>query len=211
MLKTGILSEIKEWPSKYTWPNGQPKPSNWTFKIDDGERYGIKGKPPAGLKAGDNVQFDANKNAKGYWEVDPVTIVPASPATIATAPAQIATKAPTTGYKSDAVQNAISYQAARKDALETVKMLLDKDLIDFGKAKGAQKIELVEIFIDNYTVRYAEDTARLAPKPHGNPLEAEYGEDVTAAKKPRGRPAAKKAPEPEDGLIPKEDDDDLPW
>jgi hypothetical protein len=92
--------------------------------------------------------------------------------------------------------------------LEIVTALLAKDMIDFGKAKGAQKQAIVDILVDSYTVRFFEETAALAPEPKDSPVEASYGEGVETMRKPSGRPrkAVQELVEP---IL--EEKDELPW
>jgi hypothetical protein len=203
----GFVQEILERPSKYTDRNGRPKPSMWAVKVDE-ILYGTKNDKPE-CKEGDYVSFEASQNGK-YWDMDFSTLKKATPAQTAPQPAAKAAAGQTSGsrWNDPKTQAAIQYQASRKDAIELVRMLLDKDLIDFGKAKGAQKIELVEIFVDNYTSRFNEDTTELSPPAHKNPVEAAYTEEVASVQKP-GR--KKKVAETESNNNDPTENDDFPF
>lgn len=200
MLKNGMIEEVYERPSQYKWPNGSPKPSMWSMKVDN-VTYGCKNtKPPA---KGTYVQFEAAQDGQ-YWNADGSTIKEIDP------PAMAATAKTTTKSASafvDVRQDSIIYQSSRKDALEFLNVLANKDLIDFGKAKGAQKIELLEVYLDHYTTRFMEDVKRLAPPEHESPVTASAPMEATAITKP-----ARKAKEP---MTTSQDsdfeDDDLPF
>ena len=183
MLKQGFVERVQEYPSKYKWPNGKQKDSMWAMLVDN-IRYSTKNvKPPA---EGSYVQFEATQQGE-YWNADPSTIknIEAPAAQRSVAPSTtMSTQLGSTNLR-DA---SIHYQSSRKDALELVKMLLAKDMIDFGKAKAAQKIEIVEIYLDNYTSRFVEDIKRLAPPEHASPIDAEMPESVTVLAKPPRKP-----------------------
>jgi hypothetical protein len=61
-------------------------------------------------------------------------------------------------------QNSITYQSARKDALQFVQILQEAGKIDLGKLKGAEAIEALEVYVDNYTERFYQDTKDLGHK-----------------------------------------------
>jgi len=200
MLKQGFVEKILERPSQYKTKGGAPKPSFWAMQVDN-IQYGTKNdRPPC--KEGDYVEFEAIEDGK-YWRADVATIrlvaVPAgnsnsnqgsvAPVDNVTKPVYHGAKG---GYNDPARQDAITYQSARKDALEHVGLLIAAGLLDFGKAKGAQKIELVDIIVDDYTVRYYNETKELAPKEHASPVDAVYSEAVSAARAPakKAKPAA---------------------
>jgi hypothetical protein len=123
-----------------------------------GEFYGL-GKALGGVAAGDFVEFEAEKNERGYLDIKKGTIKPG------TAPAAAPVKAvsnntgsttgsgQTSGY-SDNRQDSIVYQSSRKDALEFVSMLREEGLIDYGKAKGADKIAILETYVDKTTEHF---------------------------------------------------------
>jgi hypothetical protein len=106
----------------------------------------------------------------------------------------------------DVRQDSIIYQSSRKDALEFMKILTDGQLIDFGNAKGAQKIELLEVYLDHYTTRFMEDVKRLAPPEHDSPVGAAAPAEATALAKP-----ARKAKEAAPATSEEEWDDELPF
>jgi hypothetical protein len=214
MLVKGYVESVVETPSKFTDKTGKRKPSFWRIKVDN-VMYGCGNSQPQ-CKEGDYVTFDAEQKGE-YWNADVATLKPAKPD-----PREPAADHPAVpiagGWKTNPEaetraerlhrQDIISYQAARKDALEIVTALLAKDMIDFGKAKGAQKQAIVDILVDNYTVRFFEETAALAPEPKDSPVEAAYGEGVETMRKPAGRPrkAVQELVEP---IL--EEKDELPW
>lgn len=197
MLIQGVVERVQEYPSKYQDKWGKPKPSMWAMVVDN-QRYSLgQVKPPA---QGTSVRFEATQDAKGYWNADGSTL---STVTAAQPAQAVAAKSPTVSV-TDLRQDSIIYQSSRKDSLEFVNMLLANGLIDFGKAKGAQKIEMVEIFLDNYTTRFFDDCKRLSPPEHGSPVEAEPIAEAQALAKPARKA---KAVEPVDSF----EDDDLPF
>lgn len=190
---SGYIEQVVERPSKYKWPNGQQKASMWSMRVDN-VNYGCKNtKPPA---EGTYVQFEASQNDAGYWDADGTSIKPSDMApapTPAAVPQQAAAsfvpQAAPAGRSPGAIaadtrQDSIIYQSSRKDALELIKALLNKDMLDFGKAKVAQKIEIVEVYLDQYTVRFFEDAKRLAPPEHDNPINATSPDEVTELARP---------------------------
>ena len=137
------------------------------------------------VKVGDYVEFDAEQTADGkYWNADAKSFRQLekpgpSKATPVSAPSAAPARAPYVDRN-----DSIVYQSSRKDAIETVKLLQETGAIDFGKAKtNAQKVELVELYIDKYTVRYVEDTQRLAPPEHPS---AEVKPKASKAVEPAG-------------------------
>lgn len=206
MLKSGMIEEVYERPSEYKWPNGKPKPSLWSMKVDN-VRYGCKNtRPPA---KGTYVEFEATQGGNGYWDADGSTIKEIEPPAMHIIPYEEAVSKPVTQNKTsyvDVRQDSIIYQSSRKDAVEFLRILTDKDLIDFGKAKGAQKIEILEVYLDHYTTRFMEDVKRLAPPEHDSPVGATAPAEATALAKParKTKEAAPAAPE-------EEWDDELPF
>lgn len=141
-----------------------------------GVKYGTYTNVPK-CAPGDVVEFEAKQNGN-FWNmnVKSLRVTSKAPTTEAAAPST-KTKA---WVPDDKRQDAISYQAARKDALQLTEMLLSKELLDFGKAKNnASKIEVVEVFIDKFTQRYFEDTKNLGHKivEDTSPVE-EFNDDI---------------------------------
>lgn len=177
MLIQGVVERVQEYPSKYQDKWGKPKPSMWAMIVDN-TRYSLGTvKPPA---QGTSVRFEATQDEKGYWNADGSTLATQAASTPTAAPAATAQA----GKVVDLRQDSIIYQSSRKDSLEFVSMLLANGLIDFGKAKGAQKIEMVEIFLDTYTTRFFDDCKRLAPPEHNSPVDAEPIAEAQALAKP---------------------------
>lgn len=180
MIIKGYVEKVQEYPSKYTDKFGKPKPSMWAMYVDN-TRYscGIV-RPPA---VGTYISFESTQDEKGYWNADGSTIKQEAAQQAASPPTHPEPKAAGAIFV-DNRQDSIIYQSSRKDALEWTGYLLQHGLIDFGKAKGAQKIELAEIFLDNYTKRFFDDCKRLSPPEHNSPVDAELPDGVQELAKP---------------------------
>lgn len=142
-------------------------------KIDN-VRYGT-GKVLAPVKVGDYVEFEGSQTPDGkYWNANassfkqldkpsPTASAPAG-ATFQTVlgPATMQPKAPYVDRN-----ESIVYQSSRKDAIETVKLLVQAGALDVSKQKSlADKQEVLELYIDKLTVRYVEDVGRCSPPEH---------------------------------------------
>jgi hypothetical protein len=202
----GYVEKVQEYPSKYTWPNGKPKDSMWAMTVDN-VRYSTRNtRPPA---EGSYVTFEATQEGQ-YWNADPATIKMGPPNA---APAPVAPRMEVSTPRANPVattqannrEASIHYQSSRKDALEFVKMMLSADLVDFGKAKGAQKTEVLEVYVDFYTKRFMEDVGRLAPPEHSSPVEATPPAEAQAIARPA---RAKRTP-----VVTEDEpfDDDIPF
>lgn len=182
---SGIVEKI--------WQN-QLDTGDTTYTIViDGERYGCYTNEPK-CKAGDSVELNYTSKGK-YKNADVKSIKKVA------APAGAAPKAAYGGKRNDDVQNAITYQAARKDALQLTEILVSLDILDVGnKSKGA-KVDVVLKYVDGLTKRFYEDTKTLGH-------EAEDGEE---SDKPAAKPKAKAKPAPEPELEEEDIDDDIPF
>lgn len=145
MQVTGRVERVLETPTKFG--------SLFSIVVND-TRYAC-GKTAGGVSAGDWVKFSAEQNPKGYWGIEKNTLVPVPPPTAQTAPVASAPKQAAPYV--DTRQDSIIYQSSRKDALVLVQMLMAANLIDFGKAKGAAKIDIVEMFVDKYTEHFIDE------------------------------------------------------
>lgn len=184
--------------TKYKWPNGDQK---FMFSmVVDGTRYSTKSKDMSKLE-GKYVEFEAEQSGE-YWNADPSTVKEIPAPTKGPSKSNGAV-APSTATANDR-QDSIIYQSSRKDAIEMVNAMLTAGLIDFGKAKGAQKMELYEVYVDHYTVRLFDDTKRLAPPQHADPRDAELPEAASSI----ARPARKAKPAEQDNDFA---DDDIPF
>lgn len=134
----------------------------WRIKVDN-VRYGTGSKQPK-CKQGDYIQFEATQNGQ-YWNADFKTIAKADPPASQQAATNAALAPSTKPWVPDAQrQDTISYQAARKDALEVVALLVSAGALEFGaKAKANDKYEIINAAVDRFTTRYFNDTKRLAP------------------------------------------------
>jgi hypothetical protein len=144
----------------------------WAVVVDN-IRYGFYKTEPK-CKEGDYVSFEADQKGD-FWNAKPPTLkravapadapkpygasdsIPSTPGVANTAPAKAA------WVPDKDRQDSIIYQSARKDGLEFVSTLIAAGLIDFGKAKVADKIGIAEMYVDKYTLRFFEDTKRLSP------------------------------------------------
>ncbi len=197
MQVTGFIENVYENQTKWKWPDGSPK-CMYAATVD-GTRYSFKNKNITSLK-GKYVSFEAEQNGD-YWNANPDSLKTLDAPT----PKQGVSNGKLPAMpSSDTRQDSIIYQSSRKDAIEMVNAMLAAGLIDFGKAKGAQKMELYEVYVDHYTVRLYNDTKRLAPPEHANPKDAEAPEEAQAL----ARPARKaKAPVEEQEFH----DDEIPF
>lgn len=120
----------------------------------DGTWYTL-GKTANGLSNGDYVEFIAEQNARGFWDVQKGSLKPVDKPAKATAPLK-GTEAPKASYN-DARQTSIIYQSSRNVATELVCMMVEQGMIDFGKAKYADKQAIVEAYLDKYTMHFFEE------------------------------------------------------
>lgn len=158
----GYVEEVTSRPGKFGMMH--------SVKVDN-QQYGTKSVLPA-VRQGDYVEFTAAQNAKGYWDADAKSFkVVASPTTIQTIPdsapaASGKTKSWDPGYDKQAV---IQLQSSRNSAIALVQLMSDSGALEpvLAKAKNAAaKVELVEMYVDKYTQRFQDDTARGAPPEH---------------------------------------------
>lgn len=206
MTIAGFVEKLQEYPSQYKDKFDKPKPSMWAAIVDN-TRYTLGNHKWAPVKEGEYISFEASQDAKGYWVADVSTLKKeaAPEKAVAETAGPVTNAGVTRSVANDPRQDSIIYQSQGTRALNFVDLLLRNNLIDFGKAKGAQKIEIVEIYMDNYTQRFFDDVKRLAPPEHDSPVDAETAAAVTAIAKPVRKPKAE-APA-SDGF----EDDDLPF
>jgi len=199
----GFVEKVTEYPSKF-----KGKDSAWAAIVDN-VRYSFGFSRWQPVKEGEYVGFEASQDAKGYWVADLSTIKKEqAPAKQTGSSSQRAAASSGVAPAGDLRQDSIIYQSQGTRAVAFVDMLLRNSLVDFGKAKGAQKIELVEVYVDHYTKRFFDDVKRLAPPEHESPVDAEAPAEVTAiAKPPRKKVAAPAAEEDEGDFA----DDVLPF
>lgn len=142
----GQVERVVETPTKFG--------SLFGFFVD-GKRYGA-GKSANGVSPGDWVEFSVTQNEKGYLDIDKGSIKPVPAPSGATSPSSVKASAPTTPYV-DTRQDSIVYQSSRKDALHFIQVLMDGGLVDFGKAKNADKIAILETYLDKYTEHFISE------------------------------------------------------
>ena len=187
---SGYIESVQERPSQYKWPDGKQKPSMWSIKVDNVNYGAGNKKPPA---QGSYVTFETVQKENGYYNVvGDVSLATPPVGTPAPSQAVPAMNGAPAAVHVDRRQDSIVFQSSRKDALEFVKLLFTNNLIDLGKAKGAQKIELAEVYLDYYTERFIDNVTNLAVPEHDSPVEAEPIEEAVAITKPapRKKPAA---------------------
>lgn len=154
MIVTGKVQQITERPTKF---------GPYFDIVVDGRKYGHGKKKPA-FSDGDYVTFEAE--AKGdFFNADPTTFKKVSGPSVA---ANAAPAAPTPASPSKSAwvpekdrQDSITYQSARKDALQFIEILAATNKLDFGKMKGGEAIDMLETYVDNYTQRFFKDTKNL--------------------------------------------------
>ncbi len=156
---------------------------DWNGKIlytiilnNDSTYYGCGNFNPK-AKPGDFVQFEANKNEKGFWQVDKNTLdVTANTGKIAYPTPPTAAIAHSNGngaaYQQVAIPSGLgredywrnketrdvvndklrSIGAARNTAIEWVKFLVEKEALpSLAKAKAASREEVLNKILDDYT------------------------------------------------------------
>lgn len=127
--------------------------------VIDNVRYGFYKTNPK-CNEGDTVTFAAKTNGN-FWNADPKTFRVVAAEAAPTDGATTRTATPKWVPDKDR-QEAISYQSARKDALEIVGMMLGASVLDMGKSKTvADKMEVIEAYVDKYTSRFFQDTKDL--------------------------------------------------
>jgi hypothetical protein len=110
-------------------------------------------------KEGDYVEIQAETDAKGYEQVQSVKVLKNPPAKAAVPAGEgPAVRGPASGGK----ERSIHYQSARKDAIEMLNCLIEKDALpitaDKAKAGQAKRYEELMALVDKLTVRYFNDT-----------------------------------------------------
>lgn len=153
----------------------------------DGTRY-FNGKFAGGVQEGDYVEFQAEQNEKGYWNVTRGTVKPIEAPKAAEAPkpteagGKVAGNTTLPSYN-EVRQDRIEFQSARNAAIELVKTLISVNAIDFGKAKGAAKAEMVELWIDEYTEHFVTENKNRQTSP-SQVIESDTVEEGSPESKP---------------------------
>lgn len=157
---------------------GTDKGVIWALKVD-GTRYGFYTTEPK-CKEGDYVSFEAVQKGD-FWNANAKTLKPATPqaGTPASTAAQAAPAPTRAGTKpwvpDDKRQDAISYQAARNSAIETLKLMASVNALPIpAKGKEGEKYDITLSILDELTMRYFDDTKRLSPpQSNSEPKEAQ--------------------------------------
>ena len=129
------------------------KPETYSVKLEDNPIYYRLGTKRFGgiVEPGNRIEFFATMNSDGKsarvdGDVKPLAAIPAAAGTPSLAPS--------------GTQAAIQYQAARKDALVLVGMILEAKAVKLP-AKQADLLGAVEDLVDHYTAKFFEDTSTL--------------------------------------------------
>lgn len=180
----------------WTAPDGR-KLILHSFKLEEfSDEFFRTGTKALGIKEGTIIRFTPDE--KGNVKPENVEIVQVNPkpaeqaapaAKAAAAPASLTKESYWDRKEAGDVerQKAITYQAARKDALELVALALGSNALPLPE-DNTERLGVLTAAVDAYTLRFVEDTSRLSPP--------EKSEPPAAAKPKRGRP--KKAPEGEE-------------
>ena len=151
-------------------PNSSVTKAGLTYGVViNNTKYGFfTTNPPC--NEGDSVSFSAKENGD-FWNADPKSLKLITAGSSKPTPVTAPPTAKSAWVPDKDRQDSIIYQSARKDALEFLKILNVKDMIDLGKSKSkGGMIESMEIYLDKYTQRFFEDTKNLG---HSSTLEAE--------------------------------------
>lgn len=188
---------VRTFTKPWTAPDGRKLILN-SFKLEEfPDEYFRTGTKALGIKEGTIIRFTPDeKNSVKPENVEIVTVnppvaAPAAPATKPTPAAQGLSKDTYWDRKEqgdEARQKAITYQAARKDALELAGLAVSSGAIALPE-DNTLRLGVLTAAVDAYTLRFVEDTHRLAPP-------AKDEAPVVKQAKPRGRP--KKTPEGEE-------------
>lgn len=147
----GIVEVISAKPTR----NGG---NAYNVKLSDGNWYGYGFDKPS-FNEGADVEFTFAENGN-FKNVDASTVVVKAAAAAKAAASKGASSAPAATSSYDDRQLAISYQAARKDALQIVEIALAHDAVSLG-AKKADKLGVLESIVDKMTNQFFEDTKVL--------------------------------------------------
>jgi hypothetical protein len=152
----------------------------FTLQLNDGEKYGFGDKNP-GAGVGDQVQFEAEKNPKGYWQAKkgPVKVTKAPPETVS----QGSTAASVGGKSAGSnefwakkelreVQNdhLRSLGAARNTAIEWIKFLVSTGAVKLP-TKIAQQEEALNLLLNNYVELFMSEEIKRTPKDSGKAVQ----------------------------------------
>lgn len=177
----------------WTAPDGRKLILN-SFKLEEfPDEFFRTGTKALGIKEGTIIRFtpDEKNSVKPenveIVQVNPPAASPAAPAAKTTSAAQ--PPSPALNKESywdrkeqgdEARQKAITYQAARKDALELVALAVSSGALSLPD-DHTDRLGVITAAVDAYTLRFVEDTHRLAPP-------AKDEAPVVKQSKPRGRP-----------------------
>jgi hypothetical protein len=124
-----------------------------TKSVDPREKWGVK--------EGDTVEYEVEKNGKGYWDItSDVVKVEAKPEEGAPADAPAAgSKARESFDRAVNKDLAYNFRAGRAMALDFLKVCVDQDLIEWpAKGGKAAKLQVLRLFLDKYTVEFTKDS-----------------------------------------------------
>ena len=173
----GIVEKIYE---------NQTKTGMTTYAfVVDGVRYGTYNiKPPC--NQGDMIEFSFTQKGD-FNNADAKSIRKSAEQPAPTPAAPVAAYANAGGSsRSNAVQDAITFQSARKDALQFLELLSSLDVLDLGSKSKGQKIKNAEAYLDGYTKRFYEDTKTLG---HEEVEEEQEEEEAPVRRQAKPKPA----------------------
>lgn len=143
----------------------------YTIKIDGNDTYYRCGEKDPGNIAGKVVEFEAGEDTGSGAQVKgKVTIVDSSTS------GKSSGGGGGGGYDPQK-DNRIQYQSSRKDALEMVKILLDKGGVKLP-SKTADIAEVIEGLVDHYTAQFFEDVGTFGAVARAN---GDNGEEESPA------------------------------
>lgn len=168
--KLSVIAFVEKLSTKSgTGSTGRPY-TLYSLKLQDKDGEMLAGYYQCGFDAppckdGDYIKLDATPKGDN-WEVVKGSIkVSKNPPAKPAAPAQEKSAGKSEGYNSPDRQNSIVYQSSRKDAVETVALLLEHGALKLVKADtkagAASRFDLITAAIDKVTVAYFNDVTTL--------------------------------------------------
>lgn len=160
------MTEFRGFVKRINKKEGRGKRGPWfvnsvKLEKDDGSEYdnwlsaGFNETP--NFKEGEYVHIEAEQDNGGFWKIVNSKVVKNAPAKAsATTPGRVDAAAPGRSREST-----IHYQSSRKDAIEVLRLLIDKDALPVSGAKTAagvaKRYEEIMALVDKLTVRYFKD------------------------------------------------------
>lgn len=154
----------------------------FSLKVN-GTNYSLGKTDPSakfGVQKGDAVEFAAEQNAKGYWDIKGPVKVLKQEASSAQRPAAAAAVAQAANYRQadDNKQKVISRQAARNSAIEFLQLAHAAGVLPASPKTKGQGFDLLREQLDKITDEFYNDS--LNPQPYGGTV-ANSGDELAAA------------------------------